>query len=182
MKSDVRIRYTKSVIREAFFTCLKKKGSIKDVTVTEVCELAEVNRSTFYKYFKDCYDLVEQIEDEEIREFRAVFTDVGNAFNRRFAEEIIDLLNRYDDLIGAYAERIIEGRLKEKVVAVSHELCIDAWKEHLPKGKDSEIEMLFSIASASFFQLVITERGKYTYEEILSCMHKVLDGIVKQYM
>ena len=181
MKTDIRVRYTKSIIRESFFACLNKKGALKDVTVTEVCELAEINRTTFYKYYKDCFDLVEQIESELTQEFRCVFTNTGNAFSRDFAEAIVNLLNKYDKLIESYADRSIEGGLIEKLVSISHELCIDIWKEHLPKGKEKEIEMLFSMASSTFFQLVISEHGKYSNEEVLRFMYKLLGNVTEQY-
>ena len=50
MGTDARVRYTKMVLKEALFKCLKEK-SIKDITITEVCELAEVNRATFCKHY-----------------------------------------------------------------------------------------------------------------------------------
>ena len=182
MKTDARVRYTKKVLRESFFECLKKKGSIKDVTVKEVCELAELNRATFYRHYKDCFDLVEQLEDEEIREFRSILESIGDAFNRDFAVAIINLINKYDDLIEAYSSGNIDGNLKEKMVRVAHELCIESWKEHMPKGKEQEIEMLFSAASASFFQLVITEHGKRPIEEALAFMYKFVGAGVRLYL
>ena len=32
------------------------------ITVKEVCALAQINRSTFYRQYKDCFDLMEQLE------------------------------------------------------------------------------------------------------------------------
>ena len=39
---------------------------IEKITVKEVSERAEVNRSTFYAYYKDVYDILEQAEEEII--------------------------------------------------------------------------------------------------------------------
>ena len=182
MKTDARVRYTKKVLRESLFQCLKKKGSLKAVTVKEVCELADLNRPTFYRHYKDCFDLVEQLENEEIQEFREIFENGEDTFSRNFAVGIVDLLNKYDDLIEAYADGSIDGNLKEKMVQAAYELCIGSWKEHLPKGKEQEIEMLFSAASASFFQLVITERGKRPVEETLAFMYKFLRSGLQQFL
>lgn len=60
---DARIRYTKMRIKEAIFQLLTMK-MIKDISVKEVCELAEINRATFYKHYMDIYDLVEKLETE----------------------------------------------------------------------------------------------------------------------
>ena len=67
MKTDVRTRFTKKVIVEAFLSLLREKPLSK-ITVKEVCEIADINRSTFYKYYLDCFDLVEQLEQEALRE------------------------------------------------------------------------------------------------------------------
>ena len=63
MGNDVRSRYTKSLIKETFFKLLKDKP-VRQITVKEICEISEINRSTFYKYFLDVYDVMDQIEDD----------------------------------------------------------------------------------------------------------------------
>lgn len=65
MKSDARVRYTKMVIKQCFFKLIRQK-SISKITVKEICELAQINRSTFYKYYADPYDLLEKLEEEAI--------------------------------------------------------------------------------------------------------------------
>ena len=72
MKTDARVRYTKKVIRDSLFEILNHK-SINNVTVKEVCERAELNRATFYKHYRDCYDLINQLEEEQLEEFRELF-------------------------------------------------------------------------------------------------------------
>lgn len=49
MKSDARVRYTRMVIKNAFITLLKRKP-LNKISVKQVCELAEINRATFYKH------------------------------------------------------------------------------------------------------------------------------------
>lgn len=61
MSMDARVRYTKMVIRDAFLSLLREKN-VKQITVTELCRLADINRATFYKHYRDAFDLLEQIE------------------------------------------------------------------------------------------------------------------------
>ncbi len=68
MKTDYRTRVTKKAIQEAFFTLLKD-ASISKISVRAICELAEINRSTFYRYYMDVYDLLEQIENSHYQHF-----------------------------------------------------------------------------------------------------------------
>jgi len=63
MARDRRVEYTKMVIRDSLIRLLKEKP-IHKITVKEVCELADINRSTFYKYYLSPYDWFEQAVKE----------------------------------------------------------------------------------------------------------------------
>lgn len=62
---DARIRYTKMRIREALIQLLNQK-SVKRISVKEVCELAEINRATFYKHYMDIFDLLDKLKEEQV--------------------------------------------------------------------------------------------------------------------
>ena len=68
-KTDARIRYTQRILKESLLALLKQKP-INKITVKEVCELAELNRATFYAHYSDCFALLEQIENELLEEFQ----------------------------------------------------------------------------------------------------------------
>lgn len=56
------------LIRRAFTTLLRQKP-IQSISVKELCELAEINRGTFYAHYTDIYDLRDQIEQEMQTDF-----------------------------------------------------------------------------------------------------------------
>lgn len=60
---DRRVKRTKRVLRECLFSFLEEK-TIDEITVKELTEAADVNRSTFYFYYKDINDMMRQIQDE----------------------------------------------------------------------------------------------------------------------
>lgn len=62
MGLDARVRYTKRVIKESFITLINEKP-FHSITLKEVCELAGINRSTFYKHYRDIYDWRDQLEN-----------------------------------------------------------------------------------------------------------------------
>ena len=61
MKTDARVRYTKMIIKKSFISLLKERP-INKITVKAICEMSEINRATFYKYYNDPFDLMEDIE------------------------------------------------------------------------------------------------------------------------
>lgn len=44
--------------------------NIHQITIKEICESAHVNRSTFYHYFKDEYDLLNTLEEDAAEKLR----------------------------------------------------------------------------------------------------------------
>ncbi len=62
-KEDRRVRYTKMVLRESLIEILMEQ-EISSVTITQICERADINRATFYSHYSDQYDLLSQIAEE----------------------------------------------------------------------------------------------------------------------
>ena len=60
---DRRILRTKESLRSSLFKLLETK-SINKITVTELTKLANINRSTFYIYYDDVFDMMNKIQQE----------------------------------------------------------------------------------------------------------------------
>ena len=61
-KEDRRVRRTKKLLTQALTELMQQK-QVKEITVTELTDLADMNRGTFYLYYKDIFDMLEHIED-----------------------------------------------------------------------------------------------------------------------
>lgn len=59
-------KYTKRAIMGTFLDMLEYK-SLDKITVKDIIEKEEINRNTFYYYFKDIYDLIDQIFEAEMK-------------------------------------------------------------------------------------------------------------------
>jgi AcrR family transcriptional regulator len=66
--ADRRIRRTKDRLKQALIQLLLKK-ELKDITVRELAELADINRGTFYLHYQDVPELFRQVEEELVGEF-----------------------------------------------------------------------------------------------------------------
>lgn len=63
-KNNQRTRLSKMLFKNALMDLLKEKGSINKVSVRELCDRAELNRSTFYAHYQEPNDLLMEIETE----------------------------------------------------------------------------------------------------------------------
>lgn len=62
-REDRRIRRTKRLLIQAL-TKLMQQKQVNEITVKELTDLADINRGTFYLYYKDIFDMLEKIENE----------------------------------------------------------------------------------------------------------------------
>ncbi|HSW96503.1 MAG TPA: TetR/AcrR family transcriptional regulator [Candidatus Saccharimonadales bacterium] len=58
-KNDLRVKRTEKVIFEALIALTIKKG-FSAVTVSDITQAASINRATFYRHYKDKFDLLNQ--------------------------------------------------------------------------------------------------------------------------
>ncbi len=67
IKGNRRTLYTKKIIKESLIELLQT-NDIHQITVTNICNKADINRGTFYSYYKDAFDLLQSIEEESLIE------------------------------------------------------------------------------------------------------------------
>ena len=61
------------IIRTVYGMMTREKRPIGKITVREICEQAEIHRSTFYAHYQDVYDLVERVERNMSRQLTESF-------------------------------------------------------------------------------------------------------------
>ena len=100
---DLRVEKTRRSIINGFLELRARKAPWKRSGFGELCEKAQINKSTFYDHYRDVYDLAEQLEDEAIRSYldiahpEYVLTDVAGFVRELFAsrlacERLLDIL------------------------------------------------------------------------------------------
>ena len=85
---DARVRYTRMMIEKNFLELLEEKPVYK-ITVTELCQRAQINRATFYKHYLDIPDLLEKLEERLFEKIRLAFRDHAAGME----SFLIDMLN-----------------------------------------------------------------------------------------
>lgn len=63
-KNNQRTRLSKILLKNALMDLLGEKGSVTKISVRELCERADLNRSTFYAHYSEPKELLEEVENE----------------------------------------------------------------------------------------------------------------------
>ena len=77
---DKRIIRTKRAIRSAFLD-LRKDQPLEEIKVIDICSISVINKTTFYKYYTDIFDLNSAIENEVFATFLEDFNSFGMLFS-----------------------------------------------------------------------------------------------------
>lgn len=170
---------TQHNIEEAFWTLYTRQG-IDKVTVKDICNLAGYNRSTFYQYYTDVYDVLHKIEDrllEEIDEFVLQFMKEAGNLNASLAIQAVfglfERLNQYVAvLFGSHGDAEFTGRVAENLKPL--------WiKYFLPKNNYSpeEVDLLLEFCISgllSMYQKWFNDHNSVSVERIIQLSFLIL--------
>lgn len=84
--NNKRRRESQEKIIKIFINLIQTK-EINEITVSEICKLAKINRSTFYANYIDIYDLADKVKD-------VIIEDMYTAYK----EERVQSIHSYDFL------------------------------------------------------------------------------------
>ncbi|MGL4981564.1 MAG: TetR/AcrR family transcriptional regulator [Treponemataceae bacterium] len=78
IRKTEQVSQTKENIKQAFWK-LYQENQIEKISVKQISTLAGYNRATFYTYYKDVYDLLDQIEMEILQGLRELIFSLVQA-------------------------------------------------------------------------------------------------------
>lgn len=110
---DKRIQKTKQKLRETFIQMLQTK-TFDQITVTELCDAAQMSRITFYAHYNDKYDLLEALMQQLLDSATADFEQMQRKNNPKhdpqqtynnLLDSILNLFIVYKDLLYHASQR-----------------------------------------------------------------------------
>lgn len=179
------VRKTKNNIRQGVIKLLREKP-LKSITVREIADLVDINRGTFYLYYKDVYDLIDQIENELFEEFNEIVKLRISKSKKEVPNPILaDVFTFLKDnadiclvLIGPNGDWNFVNMLKDLV----RERCLYYWVEiyNAESTKYFEYFYVFFIAGCiGMFEQWLENGAKETPEEMADITERMIMNGVK---
>ena len=123
-KMDRRVRRTKTLLLQGLIQLMDEKD-VKDISVKELSDLADINRGTFYLHYSDVYDMLGQIEESLFQEFNDILerdlaiNGIGPVISKPVLLDLFIFLDRNRALaralMGPHGDLAFLNRLKELV-------------------------------------------------------------------
>ncbi len=98
-RKDRRIEKTRKIIRESLLNEMKEL-SYQELSVSKLCRDADIGRGTFYLHYNDIYEVVQEIEEKLLTDFRDItfrHFDIGSAFSDYMRELFQYVLDHRDE-------------------------------------------------------------------------------------
>ena len=146
-KEDRRVRRTKKLLTQALTQLLQEK-QINEITVKELTDLADMNRGTFYLYYKDMFDMLEKIEDGMFEALDAIISlhehDDVSQQTKPILLDLFDFIEENQEmcrvLLSPHGDMNFLHRLNEVV----REKCLKAWPEIRKEKGEAEFDYHYS--------------------------------------
>ncbi len=104
---DLRIVKTKNQIKQAFLA-LRNKYSLEKIKVKDICELAMINKTTFYKHYVDSFALADELEEGCMEKLMNAFSEKKNLFEspKAYVQGLLGATEKYaEELRAVYRDR-----------------------------------------------------------------------------
>ncbi len=156
-KSNNRsVQRTKAQIQRAFLKLLSSK-TIQEISVKELTESINISRGSFYSHYTDVYDLMNQLENKIIIEFKQMLMQknpVADNFTLiPILTECIQYLYENSELFNI-TFRNNSSNLFDQIIKVIHDRFFNNWRQLYPKTPNDKLEIFFTYMIGGIIEII----------------------------
>ncbi|WP_456276303.1 TetR/AcrR family transcriptional regulator [Bacillus sp. AK128] len=152
-KIDRRKKYTQMVLKDSLIQLLKDKP-ISSITIKEICEVADINRSTFYSHYSNQYDLLYSIEDELIEDMVTTLTQYNFSKEEdslKMTEKVLEYIAVKSDLCQILLSENSDTHFEKKGMMIMKEHIYKNWITNIHADEDTFDYISLFIVSGSIY-------------------------------
>ena len=186
-KEDQRSILTKRLIKESFAKLLKDYPS-DNISVSKLCEKAEINRGTFYLYYKDIYDLRYRMANDYLEDVKASIFTLLNKKNTTSTladhEMILELLNYlYENKLftSALLGNNFDKRLIDEISNIGKSIVLLIYPNVFKNKEPEEYDNYYLYVSSGSIALII-RWVRNNYKESIESLATTLERLISSTM
>ena len=173
------VRNTKRRLYESLMKLVGGKP-LSQVTVKELTDDADVNRSTFYFHYQDVNSMVLEMENRFLDDFSVALTALEQK-SHDFITILVKCLENHMELCQLLLGKNGDIAFVEKMKAMVAQKCSKIWKDAVPELSDMEADAIDSFLIGgvmSTLQSWVLSENRVSAEEIAEILNRlVFDGI-----
>lgn len=125
---------------------------ITSITVKEICEKADINRSTFYSHYSDQFDLLDKVEDEIIEDMKGYLSQYDFEKEEdalQLIEKLLEYFASKQGVCKTLLNESIDTSFQKKVMDIAHLFFKKKWPAVNRFDKDISEHMSTFVISGS---------------------------------
>lgn len=184
-KTDRRVRKTKKQLRQGLAKLMSQKP-INEITVKELVEEVDINRSTFYLHYTDIYDMLNQIENELMEEIVNIIT-IGEEQLKSFSF-LVKLFTMLDNnreickaLVGPHGDMSFITKIENYIANSIDQYATDIYTDAI----QNDLKYIHSYCitgCVGMFKTWIIEDHRETPEHMAELTYHMLTNTLKSYL
>ncbi len=171
---NTRSKITKILIQDSLTVLLKKKN-LNNITIKELCQKAEINRSTFYSYYKCLDDVLDEMEETFLAEVKKIYSNKDFGIDRNSFYSYLSYVRKHSDY---YLALVDNKRLIEPVVKEALYYHLKKYKRELSPLALSRKRIIVRSATVGCFYMTcdwLREETIFTIEEVSDYYLKIYE-------
>lgn len=172
---------TKRNLRTAFWSLYAQKP-LEKISVREITALAGYNRGTFYLYYQDVYDLLNQIEDELLDELQQLLEQRLPGVLEHNLSEYMSFVVGINLIHAEYGAVLLSSRGDPRFAARFKELLAPVLRRYVLDGKgftDTESELLLEYHLSGLQAMLarwLQDPGRMNLEQFVGLIIRMFTG------
>ncbi len=181
-KENRRVQMTKRMIAEAMTELCERGETVSKISVSELCAIAEVNRSTFYKYYDGPEALFGEIEEKFFSELSAFMIPNVNADIATGMREMCSYLSQKKRIARIVINSNVNPNFPEKLFSLpalrnSADIFLkQCFGKRLNEKQTKYIYLFFVYGGYNLMRVWLNSENAEPYEEIADTIVTLLNS------
>ena len=160
------------------FCILAEKKPVQKITIRELVDKAGYNRATFYRYFRDIYDVLEEIEGIVLSGVKENFR--RNISPENFKQTFLEAFKKIQREDAIYFDILLnpanQARFTEKLFSELSPIFMETFKLPPDNAKSKYLTGIYFVTVISAIKLWISDGRKISVEELSKFLGEILSS------
>ena len=153
---------------------LLRQKPIQSISIKELCELAGINRETFYSHYSDIYNLLDEIQADMLSNFQKsleplLISNDKDITPLKITTGVFQCIKDNADIctvtLGPYGDTNFASRL----INIGQKRCLETYSKSFTNATNKQIEFFYAFVSSGFIGLL----QKWLIEDMNSSAEEV---------
>ncbi|MCH7321687.1 TetR family transcriptional regulator C-terminal domain-containing protein [Solibacillus sp. MA9] len=180
---DLRVKKTHYNIQQALLVLLKQK-SLEDISIAELCRIAEINRGTFYLHYKNVHAVFERYFNEIVDDLKTSYElpyDLTRDNISNITPEMIKIfhhVNKYEAFYRIVFDEKIPLNYYKMLFETIRSFIKSYHNHHLINLTDDELDFFLSFTANSIIGVILQWHNN-DYKQSPKQLNEILMKLIK---